>query len=144
MENVNSVLKPVKISIPGELGYAKIPMVAVASLAHLVGFSDDRIEDIKCAVAEAVVNGIERDYSSTLRPQEVEVIFYITEKSLVIKVKDKGPPLSDFDPELLEHIRQLWLTQRINITFSPIHFADDVKIVTGSDGNEVQLTYYFE
>jgi serine/threonine-protein kinase RsbW len=47
------------LRLPSELGYEKVAMVSAATIAKRMGFSPDRIEDIKTAVAEACINAIE-------------------------------------------------------------------------------------
>jgi serine/threonine-protein kinase RsbW len=41
------------------MGYEKVAMSTAASLAKLKGFPEDRVEDLKTAVAEACINAIE-------------------------------------------------------------------------------------
>ncbi len=47
------------VRLPSELGYEKVAMASVATIAKRMGFSPDRVEDIKTAVAEACLNAIE-------------------------------------------------------------------------------------
>jgi serine/threonine-protein kinase RsbW len=49
----------VTLRLPSELGYEKVAMASVAVVAKRMGFSPDRIDDIKSAVAEACLNAIE-------------------------------------------------------------------------------------
>ena len=46
----------IQLHIPSELGYEKVAMAAAATLATKIGFSQDRIEDLKTAVGEACIN----------------------------------------------------------------------------------------
>ena len=41
------------------MGFEKVAMSTAASVAKLMGFREDRIEDLKTAVAEACINAIE-------------------------------------------------------------------------------------
>jgi serine/threonine-protein kinase RsbW len=43
----------VEVRLPSRLGYEKVAMSTAASVAKLMGFREDRIEDLKTAVAEA-------------------------------------------------------------------------------------------
>ncbi len=81
--------KMVEVYIPSELGYEKIPMAAAATVAHRMGFSEDRIEDLKTAVSEAVTNAIEHGNQSRV---EVRVLVELTvqENSLTLNVVDQG------------------------------------------------------
>ena len=49
----------VEVRLPSRLGFEKVAMATAASVARLKGFSDERIEDLKTAVAEACINAIE-------------------------------------------------------------------------------------
>ena len=49
----------VEVSLPSKLGYERIAMDCSASFAKMAGFAQDRIEDLKTAVAEACLNAIE-------------------------------------------------------------------------------------
>jgi len=41
------------------MGFEKVAMSTASSVAKLMGFRDERIEDLKTAVAEACINAIE-------------------------------------------------------------------------------------
>lgn len=79
----------VELSLPSRLGYEKVAMNTVASVAKLMGFTDDRVEDLKTAVAEACINSIEHGnkLDDTLK---VGVILSMKEDSLEVKVRDEG------------------------------------------------------
>ena len=49
----------IELAVPSRLGLEQVAVDAAAALAKLMGFSDDRIEDLKTAVEEACVNSIE-------------------------------------------------------------------------------------
>jgi serine/threonine-protein kinase RsbW len=49
----------VEVKLPSRLGFEKVAMGTAASVAKLMGFPDDRIEDLKTALAEACINAIE-------------------------------------------------------------------------------------
>jgi len=49
----------VEVRLPSRMGFEKVAMSTAASVAKLMGFRDDRIEDLKTAVAEACINAIE-------------------------------------------------------------------------------------
>ncbi len=78
-----------ELRLPSRLGFEKVAMGTAASVAELMGFAEDRIEDLKTAVAEACINAIEhgnrRDASQT-----VLVILSIAENTLEVKVVDHG------------------------------------------------------
>ena len=49
----------IDLSVPSRLGLEQVAVDAAAALAKLMGFSEDRIEDLKTAVEEACINSIE-------------------------------------------------------------------------------------
>jgi serine/threonine-protein kinase RsbW len=83
----------VEVRIPSELGFEKIAMSTAASMAALMGFSSDRIDDLKTAVAEACINAIEHGnlLDNTL---SVGVVLSTTDDQLEVKVIDAGAGVS--------------------------------------------------
>jgi serine/threonine-protein kinase RsbW len=79
----------VEVRIPSELGFEKVAMSTASSMAALMGFSRDRIEDLKTAVAEACINAIEHgnQLDSSLN---VGVVMSTTDDELEVKVIDDG------------------------------------------------------
>jgi serine/threonine-protein kinase RsbW len=71
------------------MGFEKVAMSTAASVAKLMGFRDDRVEDLKTAVAEACINAIE--HGNRLNEKlSVGVILSAGEDSLEVKVIDDG------------------------------------------------------
>jgi serine/threonine-protein kinase RsbW len=77
-------------------------MATAASVARLKGFSDERIEDLKTAVAEACINAIE--HGNHLNENlSVGIILSTSADELEVKVVDNGsgiskqPPRPDID-----------------------------------------------
>src|SRR5579885_2534124 len=87
MEANNS--STVELRLPSRLGFEKVAMGTAASVAGLMGFSEDRIEDLKTAVAEACINAIEHG-NRLDASQTVVVILSIAENTLEVKVLDRG------------------------------------------------------
>ena len=92
----------VEVRIPSRLGFEKVAMATAASVARLKGFSDERIEDLKTAVAEACINAIE--HGNQLNDKlSVGVILSTHADELEVKVMDNGggiskqPPKPDID-----------------------------------------------
>ncbi|MBV8674546.1 MAG: ATP-binding protein [Acidobacteriaceae bacterium] len=79
----------VHVHLPSELGYEKVAMSTAASMAALMGFSKDRIEDLKTAVAEACINAIE--HGNNLNDSlTVGVVLSTSDDQLEVKVIDDG------------------------------------------------------
>ena len=49
----------IELRLPSRLGYEKVAMNTAASVARLMGFSEERVDDLKTAVAEACINAME-------------------------------------------------------------------------------------
>jgi serine/threonine-protein kinase RsbW len=79
----------IELRLPSRLGYEKVAMGTAASVAKLMGFDKERVEDLKTAVAEACINAMEHgnklDESLT-----VGVILSMDSTALEVKVLDSG------------------------------------------------------
>jgi serine/threonine-protein kinase RsbW len=95
----------VEVRLPSRLGYEKVAMSTAASVAKLMGFREDRIEDLKTAVAEACINAIEHG-NRLNEGKSVGVVLSAGEDSLEVKVIDDGtglrglPPKPDMDKKM--------------------------------------------
>jgi serine/threonine-protein kinase RsbW len=85
MKNGSSV----QVRLPSELGFEKVAMSTAASMAGLMGFSNDRIEDLKTAVAEACINAIEHG-NRLNNSLSVGVVLSTSDDQLEVKVIDDG------------------------------------------------------
>jgi serine/threonine-protein kinase RsbW len=95
----------VEMRLPTKLGYEKVAMSTAASVAKLQGFPEDRIEDLKTAVAEACINAIE--HGNRLDEKlSVGVVLRADSEALEVKVLDDGtgikkqPPKPDIDRKM--------------------------------------------
>jgi serine/threonine-protein kinase RsbW len=79
----------IELNLPSRLGYEKVAMNTAASVAKLMGFDDDRIEDLKTAVAEACINAMEHG-NKLDEALSVGVILSVGADSLEVKVLDTG------------------------------------------------------
>lgn len=79
----------VEINMPGVVGYEKIARDAAAALAQGMGFSLDRIEDLKTAVTEACINAIEHGNGGN-PAAAVQVLLCAGNSSLRVQVNDEG------------------------------------------------------
>ena len=83
----------VEVRVPSRLGFEKVAMSTAASVAKLMGFRDDRIEDLKTAVAEACINAIEHGNRQNEK-LSVGVMLSVGADSLEVKVIDEGKGIS--------------------------------------------------
>ena len=96
----------VEVRLPSELGFEKVAMSTAAGMAELMGFSKERIEDLKTAGAEACINAIEHgnQFSDAVG---VGVVLSGNENELEVKVIDDGqgvsakPPSPNMDRKIL-------------------------------------------
>jgi serine/threonine-protein kinase RsbW len=86
--NVTSGSK-VEVRLPSRLGFEKVAMSTAAGMAKLMGFSDDRIEDLKTAVAEACINAMEHGNQMNASIP-VSVVLSMKPDELEVKVMDNG------------------------------------------------------
>jgi serine/threonine-protein kinase RsbW len=124
----------VEVRLPSRLGYEKVAMSAASAVAKLMGFREDRIEDLKTAIAEACINAIE--HGNRLNEKlSVGVVLSAGADQLEIKVIDDGsgikkpPPKPDIDRKM--HGEEdprgigMFLIQAL---------VDEAEWVTGGDG----------
>jgi serine/threonine-protein kinase RsbW len=95
----------VEVRLPSRLGYEKVAMSTAAAVAKLMGFREDRVEDLKTAVAEACINAIE--HGNLLNERlSVGVVLSAGKDALEVKVIDDGkgmktmPPKPDMDRKM--------------------------------------------
>jgi serine/threonine-protein kinase RsbW len=79
----------VEVRLPSRMGFEKVAMSTASAVAKLMGFREDRIEDLKTAVAEACINAIE--HGNRLNDKlSVGVVLSAGVDSLEVKVLDDG------------------------------------------------------
>ena len=88
----------VEVRLPSRLGYEKVAMSTAASVAKLMGFREDRIEDLKTAVAEACITAIEHG-NRLNEGLSVGVVLSAGEDALEVKVMDDGKGLKNLPPK---------------------------------------------
>jgi len=81
--------KNIELHIPSVMGYEKIAMDCAASMAKKMGFTEDRIEDLKTAVAEACLNAMEHGNKMDTSTK-VGITLTVEESRLQVTVKDEG------------------------------------------------------
>ena len=79
----------VEVRLPSRMGFEKVAMSTAASVAKLMGFREDRVEDLKTAVAEACINAIEHGNRMNEK-LSVGVVLSAGDDELEVKVIDDG------------------------------------------------------
>jgi serine/threonine-protein kinase RsbW len=132
-----SPFKPttVEVRLPSRMGFEKVAMSTASAVATLMGFHQDRIEDLKTAVAEACINAIE--HGNRLNEDcSVNVVLSAGIDELEVKVIDSGkglrqmPPKPDIDRKI--HGEQ---EPRGMGVFLIQALVDEAEWVQGTNGN---------
>ena len=91
----------IELTLPSALGYERIAMGCSATYAKNVGFNQERIEDLKTAVAEACINAMQHG-NKDLPDARVTVIMDFKDGAISIDVIDKGDgiPVLPSDPDI--------------------------------------------
>ena len=100
--------RTVEVNLPNEMGYERIAMDCSASFAKLVGFTSERIEDLKTAVAEACINAVE--HGNRGRPDtRVLVSMNFDDDIFSVSVEDEGDGISELpkDTAIMQTIDKL-------------------------------------
>ena len=92
----------VELHIPSVMGYEKIAMECSASVAKRMGFTEDRIEDLKTAVGEACLNAIEHG-NKLDTSMKVGVTLTVEESKLQVSVKDQGKGINQIPTPHIEN-----------------------------------------
>ena len=134
----------IHLHIPSELGYEKVAMGAVRSVAHAMGFSDDRIADLQTAVAEACTNAMEHGNRLNAATR-VEVVLTVDDNSLEVDVKDKGQG----DKTMQEGVRRDPTNPPTDGhagmgIFLIKHLVDEVEFSSQPQGGQVRMLIYLE
>ena len=79
----------VELQLPNILGSEKVAIKNAVTIAQKMGFSPDRIEDLKTALAEACINAIEHGNKFDAN-SKVGVTFTADDDSLQVVVHDNG------------------------------------------------------
>lgn len=79
----------IELFVPSRLDFEQVAVDAAASLARLMGFSDDRIEDLMTAVEEACINAIEHGNQENSNVK-VLVELIVDDSKLQVDVHDRG------------------------------------------------------
>jgi serine/threonine-protein kinase RsbW len=96
----------VELRLPSRLGFEKVAMSTAASLASLMGFEPDRIEDLKTAISEACINAMEHGnhFNNLLL---VFLTFTMEGDTLEVRVRDCGSGVKDGNPHVPDMERKL-------------------------------------
>lgn len=133
----NSHRKPIELSLPSVLGYEKIARRAAEAVAEEVDLPQDRIEDLKTAVAEACMNAIEHG-NQFEHTTNVTVHISVSGDKLKVTVADVGrQPIPDAVTRPNATSQSGWGMFFIQRLVDEVNF---VRLPNG--GNQVQMVIY--
>ena len=140
MESDNKI----ELHIPSVIGSEKVAVETAASVAKKMGFSDDRVEDLKTAVAEACLNAIEHGNKMDTNT-EVGITLTIEKEHLQVAVKDAGKGIDEIKmPNIENKIEGKEETRGWGI-FLIKSLMNEVKFETvPKGGNIVKMVIYLE
>ena len=128
--------RTVELKIPSELGYEKLAMKLAAAVAERMGFTPERIEDLKTAVSEACLNAI-RHGNLLDMTTKVLVVLTIKDTKLAIDVKDEGrggpPPQEIEEPDIGKQMAGLQAPGGLGL-FIIQHLMDEAEFVESEAG----------
>lgn len=127
----------VEIFVPSILGFEKVARSAAEALAKQMGFAEEKIEDVKTAVAEAVMNAIEHGNLED-KATSVTVMFSASDDQLEIKVQDRGRQVV---PNPLPPPGQGEASRGWGIFFMK-SLMDEFEISRSPEGNEIRMTVF--
>lgn len=127
----------IEISLPNQLGYERIAMACSATFAKMLGFSPERIEDLKTIVAEAAINAMQ--HGNKERPDaRVTVLMNFKDDTIHIAVKDEGEGIKEIlpDPDIDRIVNNLDPPIGFG-TFLIRELADQVEFDKTADGASI-------
>ncbi|MDX2138197.1 MAG: ATP-binding protein [Chloroflexota bacterium] len=142
------IMKTVELKIPSEIGYEKLAMRVAGELAEQMGFSKDRIDDLRTAVAEACINAIEHG-NQLDKTTRVFILMTIHEDRLAINVADEGrggpPPKDIIQPDMEAQIEGLMTPGGMGL-FVIRALVDEAEFVKPNlgNGNEFQMVVHLQ
>ena len=136
--------KKMELYIPSILGFEKVAMDFAASVARMMKFPHERIEDLRTAVAEACINAIEhgnKEDAST----KVGITLTIEESKLRVDVQDEGQGVGQVEkPNMRKKIEGTEQPRGWGV-FLIRNLMDEVKFESKPEGgNMVRMVIHLE
>lgn len=82
-------MEHIEVNIPSNPAFERVVRASAAEIGQALGFSHERVEDLKLAVSEAVTNAIEHGNHSEAS-RLVAVVFALDHEKLEIRIADQG------------------------------------------------------
>jgi len=136
----NQEQRVVEIYIPSDLGYEKVAIASVATVAKKMDFSGDRIEDLKTAVSEACINAIEHGNAFDVSVKILVVLTADWDKIKVNVIDGGAQPIPANLPDELAPRND----HRGMGMFLIKALMDEVEVKSQPGRNEIQMIIYLE
>jgi serine/threonine-protein kinase RsbW len=136
MSTITDEGKKIELYIPSIMGFEKVAMECAASIAKIMGFNDDRIDDLKTAVSEACLNAIEHGHGMNAS-LKVGITITMAESSLQVAVHDKGGGIGQIDLPVIENKIEDESNTRGWGIFLIKNLMDEVKFEKTAEGKNV-------
>jgi serine/threonine-protein kinase RsbW len=138
----------VEVSIPSNLIFERVIRSAAAEIAESLNFTEERIEDLKLALSEAVTNAIEHG-NENIVTKPVAVVFALDNQKLEIRVADQGRGAGSIDPsprvvkeEALDDVESAVIRGFGMYLIGAL--VDDWEVTSAQDGTVITLRFYRE
>lgn len=140
--------RTVELKIPSEPGFEKMAMRLVSEAAERMGFTADRVQDLRTAVSEACLNAM-RHGNLLDDTTKVLVVLTIAESKLAIDVRDEGrggpPPDAVEVPDIEKQVAGLQTPGGLGL-FVIKHLVDEAGFVEpeGDAGNRFRMVIHLQ
>jgi serine/threonine-protein kinase RsbW len=138
-------MERVEVQIPSNPTFERVVRASADEIGRVLEFSDERIEDLKLAVSEAVNNAIEhgnRNVSNKL----VAIVFALDKDKLDIHITDQGGGVDierlDFSPQKVEEHHLETDGRRGFGMFLISALVDDYEVTSSQQGTVFTLRLY--
>ena len=89
-------MERVELNIPSNPVFERVVRASAAEVGSAIGFSEERVEDLKLAISEAVNNAIDHG-NKREAGKLVAVVFEIDGEKLEIRISDQGDGIEQLD-----------------------------------------------
>lgn len=138
----------VEVSIPSSLIFERVIRATAAEIAEALDFSEERIEDLKLAMSEAVTNAIEHGNEGN-DGKPVAVVFELDTQKLEIRISDQGTGTGAVDSsrrvveeEALDDVESVIIRGFGMYLIGAL--VDDWDVTSSEDGTVITLRFYRE
>jgi anti-sigma regulatory factor (Ser/Thr protein kinase) len=131
-------------SVPSEPGNERLAMETVAESAKGLGFSEENLERLKTAVAEATMNAME--HGNHYRPEvPVKIRVLSSDADLVVRITDQGgSPVPDPDEEAPDLEAKLKGLQTPWGLFLIKNMVDEMNVSSDESHHTIEVVMHLE